>query len=432
MTTSRVVCRIEKLKMSGLSGAQKHNEREFDVPNADSKKSDLNKRLIGDGHLRDLVLNRINSCGAKIINSGQNASNVAIEIVLSASPQYFRDNPDDYGVFEKDKLDVWVSKNVDFLKLKYGDNLVCVDLHLDEATPHLHAIVTPLIEKERNRRRTKQQIANNEKANTYKIFSLDSKTMFNRTALIDLQTDAARAVESIGISRGVKGSKADHQSLKQFYKTVDVDLAVNKIKPPNIPQLSTLQILQANHHIDSFNHRLNQWYEHLSGEVKDLVALNERLREKNKALESSLDVYIKLGSPDEMSLMHNEYQQYQSCGTVYDVQYWKKFSDQMDELPKLRHTISRMEKTRDFNYDRIDELEKEIKSLDISNSRAMFFLSKMPKEIRDLMHRDLKQDLDDYCRSFAPHDRPYELDEPTLETPPEVEVTYDNSPDFDF
>ncbi|WP_305841100.1 plasmid recombination protein [Photobacterium leiognathi] len=217
MTTSRVVCRIAKLKMSGLSGAQKHNEREFDAPNADSNKSELNQRLIGDGHLRDLVLNRINSCGAKIINSGQNASNVAIEIVLSASPQYFRDNPDDYGVFEKDKLDVWVSKNIDFLKLKYGDNLVCVDLHLERnPPPHIKKKPPPKKKKkkQKNNKKNPHKKKNKKKKN---IFFLIKKKKKKPPPQKYKKKNTPHKKKYI-YKKGRKGGKKKNQKKKKIYK----------------------------------------------------------------------------------------------------------------------------------------------------------------------------------------------------------------------
>ena len=227
----RVSCRIQKLKSSNLSGVQKHNEREFKVPNADAEKSHLNRRLIGAGNLSELVNNRIRGCKAKVICSGKNTSNVAVEIVLSASPEYFRDHPDEIGVYDENKMEAWVQRNEDFLKIKYGDNLVCLDLHLDEATPHLHAVITPLVHKEKSYRRTKEQIKNNIPPRKYEVFSLDSKTMFNRKALIELQTDAALAVRDLGISRGIRGSKSKHTTLKEFYSIMNQGVKPNTFAP---------------------------------------------------------------------------------------------------------------------------------------------------------------------------------------------------------
>ncbi|WP_434472223.1 plasmid recombination protein [Aeromonas veronii] len=41
------------------------------------------------------------------------------------------------------------------LKKRYGENLISVELHCDERTPHLHAEVVPLVKK--NQKKQAQQ-----------------------------------------------------------------------------------------------------------------------------------------------------------------------------------------------------------------------------------------------------------------------------------
>lgn len=209
----QVSLRIQKLKCSNISGAKKHNQRTHQPDNADPDKKDLNQVLVGSDDLDSLVFSRIKESGAKYIESGKNASTLAVEMVLSASPEYFRDNPSDTGEFDEQKMVAWRDANLSFLKKKYGDNLVRVDLHLDEATPHMHAIITPLVEKQRKLRGK----------DAYRTVTvLDAKNMFNRSALVELQTDAAEAVKHLGIQRGLRYSKAKHTSIKQFYSQVEI------------------------------------------------------------------------------------------------------------------------------------------------------------------------------------------------------------------
>jgi hypothetical protein len=68
-------------------------------------------------------------------------------------------------------------------------------LHQDEKTPHIHAVVIPITEKNR----------------------LSADTLFNPKTLAQLQTDYAQAMNHHGLERGVAGSRRQHQDMKQLY-----------------------------------------------------------------------------------------------------------------------------------------------------------------------------------------------------------------------
>lgn len=95
----------------------------------------------------------------------------AIEMVFSASPEYFYDfkaagitkdkwesttySDKNYlsmvhrakETLDKKKLDEWVNNTTKWLKEQVGeDKIVSVTLHMDEKTPHIHAIVVPAVE----------------------------------------------------------------------------------------------------------------------------------------------------------------------------------------------------------------------------------------------------------------------------------------------
>lgn len=238
--TKFVSLRIKKLKQADLSLAKNHNQRleQNDKLIYDPSKTHNNICLKGDADLNVLVNERLNDLNVKTVKSGKNESVVAIEMVISASPEYFRNDPNAYGTYDQDKTDAWCKKNIDFLQQKYGDNFVRADLHLDEATPHLHAIITPIEQKEVSRRRTKEQIKNNEKASTYTANILNAKNMFNRDALIGLQTDAAVAVKDLGIKRGVHGSRAKHTKVAQMMQRMHEVLTIKpKVSKPNLKKL---------------------------------------------------------------------------------------------------------------------------------------------------------------------------------------------------
>lgn len=238
---AQVSLRIKKLKKADLGVVQKHNEREEIPPHAN--KEQPNFRSVGKGHsITNLVLDKIKESGASISSGKQNESTVAVEIVLSASPEFFRPgSPESWGVFDEKRTLDWANASANFLSDKYGKNLVALDLHLDEATPHIHAIVVPLEMSARKKRRTKKQIKNKEPAKVIHKEVLNAAKQFNRQALIDLQTQAALAVKHLGIERGKRGSKAKHTTLKTFYQSVKQTVIHIKDAPQFIvPNINTI------------------------------------------------------------------------------------------------------------------------------------------------------------------------------------------------
>lgn len=90
------------------------------------------------------------------------------------------------------KANAWVKANYEFVCKEFGkENIVRFTLHLDEKTPHIHAVVVPLTNDGR----------------------LSAKERFgNRNDLSDRQTRYADAMEQFGLKRGIVGSKAKHTS----------------------------------------------------------------------------------------------------------------------------------------------------------------------------------------------------------------------------
>jgi len=222
--TSFAICRIQKLKAGKISAAQKHNRRESDVPNADPTGARIS--LLGaESTYQEVLDQRIEQTGASIRSDGV----PLVEMMLSASPSYFRPgDPDRWGYYEPDRLEKWVAKTESFLKEKYGENLVAVELHLDESTPHIHAMITPIITKEKSKRRTAAQIKTGQSAERYKKSVFDAASLFDRQALIDLQSEYAGCVRSLGLERGVRKSRAAHTTIKEFYGRVDETAAARE------------------------------------------------------------------------------------------------------------------------------------------------------------------------------------------------------------
>ena len=212
------VLRIQKLKTWGaIAGAGKHNQRERETPNADAGKASANQYLVGTPGM-DNVAALKEAIGSQRIR--KNAV-LGVEMLLSASPDYFRPNaPEQAGTYDASRLEKWKNASLDWLNEKYGNRIVSAIIHADEATPHMHVLLVPLDDKGK----------------------LNCRALFGGTrhTLSQLQTEYGAAVADLGISRGIENSRATHQKVSQFYTLAQSKSApelafANSYKPPDMP-----------------------------------------------------------------------------------------------------------------------------------------------------------------------------------------------------
>ena len=185
------IIRTSKIKsFAQIRKIEAHQQRKQFTPNADTTKPVLTLLRASKCDLEAFLKEGI----LKNVPIRKNAV-IAQEILCSASPSYFRTPESDYGRYDEGKMEKWCSATLDYLKRAYGQNLVAVTLHLDEATPHIHAIVVPLDARGR----------------------LNARELFNPEACKRMQTEYAQALAPLGIQRGLEGSKAKHQEVRHWY-----------------------------------------------------------------------------------------------------------------------------------------------------------------------------------------------------------------------
>lgn len=190
------IIRSEKLKSENISKAHGHNSRKNKPENA--LPGVKNETLISCGDYHQAVLDHVKEFApnAQI----RKTSVLAQEIVLSASAAYFRpENPEKHGDYEQDLYESWRDETFEFLKNRYGKNLISVEVHLDEATPHIHAVVVPVTDDGR----------------------LSARDVFNKKELTSYHTDYAKALKHLGLERGLENSKAKHEKIQSFYEAVN-------------------------------------------------------------------------------------------------------------------------------------------------------------------------------------------------------------------
>ena len=123
-------------------------------------------------------------------------------------------------------------KNIEWLREKYGSqNVVHAALHMDETSPHIVAYVVPEVDGK-----------------------LNARALFGgRKVLSDLQSSYAEAMSQFGLERGIEGSKAKHQTLKNFYAGVNSieKLAVQELRkiaePVSYPEPTLISVFSKQH-----------------------------------------------------------------------------------------------------------------------------------------------------------------------------------------
>jgi Plasmid recombination enzyme/Toprim-like/Protein of unknown function (DUF3991) len=206
------IMRSAKLKSySDVVSCDNHNSRTSNVKNANPALTKNNRYLVGDENIAFAVRERIGDI--KIRKNGV----MAIEFIMTASPEYFRSTQENvYGDYDLKKVKDYEKAALKFLTKTFGkENIVSVVTHLDEATPHLHAIVTPIKDGKLN--------ATHWCDGFYKMQKL--------------QDDFAVEFESLGLKRGKKGSSATHEKVQSYYDDVNSAVAPDLItadvaKPP--------------------------------------------------------------------------------------------------------------------------------------------------------------------------------------------------------
>jgi len=207
MARSFAVLRVAKLKTMGEIGALgQHNERTRATPNADAERLGENVRLVGSGDWCADAQARLDA--APRIRSN---AVLAIEHVLTASRDFYQEGE---AGERAARLDDWTARSMAWLRERYGaQNVVAAVLHRDELTPHIQALVVPLHDE----------------------LGLNAKHWLGgREKLGTMQDSYARAVEDLGLERGVRGSVAIHETIKEWYAKIEAPTPAPEIARQDI------------------------------------------------------------------------------------------------------------------------------------------------------------------------------------------------------
>lgn len=185
------IMRSKKLStMGSIAAALQHAYRERVTANADPERTSDNEHLAS--RTTDEAMGQLR---ALLPRKRRKDAVLAIEYVMSASPEWW------VKATPAQQAD-WRTRTVDWLATKYGcDRIITATMHRDELTPHLSAFVVPLTRD--GRLSAKEFIGGRDK------MSRD-------------QGSYAEAVRSLGLERGIEGSRAKHQRVRTHYGALQV------------------------------------------------------------------------------------------------------------------------------------------------------------------------------------------------------------------
>ncbi|ALS97788.1 MobV family relaxase [Lacimicrobium alkaliphilum] len=256
------IFRLEKLKSIGeVRRSLMHVFREQETPNADSSKYHLNQNLIAK-YVKDSdsALARLRARLERMSKSPRKNAVLAVEAVFTASPEamlqlaveqrirYFRD------------CVRWVGKFVG------AESIITAQVHRCETTDHLHVIFSPIPQGDN---------------------SLNFRKLFggNKHRLSQIQDQFHQEVAGkYGLDRGVKGSRATHQSLTEYNSLVNHSLPELRAEKHELErQCNDLnkKILRGRQLLDAITSDIKKAVVEHSNTVRYcLTALKERLMDR--------------------------------------------------------------------------------------------------------------------------------------------------------
>jgi hypothetical protein len=284
---SFAVLRISKIKSAGgAGGLSAHIERTMDVPNADKEYTGWNFRAAGSGDLWKDIQDKLSE--NKIEEVRKNGV-YALEFLMTASPEFFDDlklvktSASDLEMREVrglKKVTDFMLRSKTWLENQFGEsNLVAMKLHLDEKTPHIHAIVTPIVEGKNGKKK------------------LSAKSFIDgREKLRALQDSFAETHKESGLKRGLRGSKATHTTVKDFYASIKdnptlegetLSLVNQRSKKNETLAEKRLEILESTI-AQEFGHRVRWDNGSDTGDLINIEKERQQKEEERKAQEEKL------------------------------------------------------------------------------------------------------------------------------------------------
>ena len=248
------IMRVKKLKSrGGVKGMAKHNFRSIDTPNANPELTSQN-----DHRACTDVFETMDKYKSLLPKKVRKDAVHALDYLITTSPEA-----------SKEDNRIAIEEGIKWVEGRHGkENILLSSIHLDETTPHVHILAMPLKDKKLNA----------------KYFVGGSKHRMS-----ELQDEYfARVENKTNLARGIKGSRAKHQTTAAWNAAKDKALS----EAVNLPSKAVLveQVGLTRRDLlspEKANKRVAEMVDGVLGEVESVVMQSEthkteRIREKNE------------------------------------------------------------------------------------------------------------------------------------------------------
>lgn len=145
----------------------------------------------------------------------------AREVLLTASPEWLRAGGPPARPADGERVNQWAEAAFAWARAEFGpDRVVSAHLHQDESTPHIHLIVVPSVQRVRGPRKPRSQDPARQRKprEPREVWTLDHDAVFGgRGEMVARQDRHAAALASLGLVRGISGSKRKHEPLARLH-----------------------------------------------------------------------------------------------------------------------------------------------------------------------------------------------------------------------
>ena len=295
------ILRFDKLKTSSaLSAKYRHNYRQEEVPNADRTKQGLNRELVPLKYSNYVaaVNDRIASSPSYLARKPRRDAVRALELMLTFN-----------GSAEAGRFNqrAWEQKNVEWIEKEFGkENVVSVMCHYDESTPHIHAMVVPMV---------------NDR--------LSAKTLIGSPAKCSaMQTRYAKAMSEFGLERGLEHTRAKHEDIQKFYAALNKTLEEHLPRPERNESAAEYKERAESH----FSELLMQYMSKLDKEKKQTYKLEHEARKLRATAKTASEELETAKAEIETAKAEIETAKAENARLTRELAISKKKSARMDEL----------------------------------------------------------------------------------------------------
>ena len=277
MSETYSIVGIKKLKTnSEIAAMSAHWMRLNDTPNANSRRTHLNRCVLGFNNPYEGFKKLTTDRG--IVKFRKNGVRL-IEMVLAFSPEYLRESKT--GPYKQDakvRLRKWVNASVSWLTKEYGERCLSAYLHGDESNFHIHAAILPLEKKTR-----KSGVVE---------WTLNARGITGgKEKLMALHDSYAESVTHLGLRRGKRFSKAKHVTIRDFYTSIEESkqhfLNMGLAAPDSDPTKQNLWRKNMSNLINALRNNENQKIEQLEMLVRELNQAKKNLQNQLNAHQRS-------------------------------------------------------------------------------------------------------------------------------------------------